>query len=354
MRRESRRAMAWAKVAICGVAWSAALALVTAGCQSQKRPAPEVIVYTALDREFSEPILDQFTRQTGIAVRPKYDIESTKTVGLVEEIIAERDRPRCDLFWNNEILNTLRLERLGLLRAYDSPAGRPYPARDKSPRGLWYGFAGRARVLVVNTNRMPPERRPESIRDLVDPQWYEQAGIAKPLFGTTATHAACLFAVWGDDEAKDFFLGVKRNCRIMSGNKQVAQAVGAGSLAFGLTDTDDALTEVEHGMPVEIVYPDQQEGGLGTLFIPNTLALVKGSPHPREAERLLDHLLTPEVERRLSGGPSAQIPLQPDVPASPRVKTPAQVHAMDVDFAAAAEKWEMAAGFLRSEFAAAD
>jgi iron(III) transport system substrate-binding protein len=341
---------AWASLTICSIALPAALVLITTGCRSK---SPEVIVYTALDQEFSEPILDQFTRETGIAVRAKYDTESTKTVGLTQAIIAERDRPRCDLFWNNEILNTLRLEQQGLLRPYVSPAAGAYPANVRSPQGLWYGFAGRARVLVVNTNQVPPERRPTSIRDLTDPQWHDRAGIAKPLFGTTATHAACLFAAWGDDDAKEFFLGVKRNCRIMSGNKQVALAVGAGSLAFGLTDTDDAIIELERGMPIEIIYPDQEEGGLGTLFIPNTLALIRGSQHPEAAEQLLDYLLTPDVERRLSDGPSAQIPLRPGVPASPRVKTPREVRAMDVDFAAAAEKWETAAGFLREEFAAA-
>ena len=130
----------------------------------------------------------------------------------------------------------------------------------------------------------PEERRPKSIRDLTDPQWYEQCGIAKPLFGTTATHAACLFAAWGDEEAKEFLLSVKRNARIMSGNKQVAQAVASGSIAFGLTDTDDAIVEIERGMPVAIVYPDQGEGELGTLFIPNTLALIKGSPNPEAAK----------------------------------------------------------------------
>jgi iron(III) transport system substrate-binding protein len=341
----------WPRLAMCGIALWAIWILAAVGCQSD---TPEVVVYTALDQDFSEPILNQFTRETGITVLPKYDTESTKTVGLVQAIIEERDRPRCDLFWNNEILNTLRLQRQGLLRPYQSPAAGNYPAGVRSAEGLWYGFAGRARVLVVNTNQVPPERRPKSIRDLVDPQWYERAGIAKPLFGTTATHAACLFAAWGDDEAKEFFQGVRRNCRIMSGNKQVAQAVGAGSLAFGLTDTDDAIIELERGMPVEIIYPDQEEGGLGTLFIPNTLALIRGSQHPEEAERLLDYLLTTEVERLLSEGPSAQIPLQLGVSASPRVKTPQQVRAMDVDWAAAAEKWETAAEFLRSEFAAAE
>jgi iron(III) transport system substrate-binding protein len=316
------------------------------------RDAPEVVVYTALDEEFSKSILGDFTRETGIAVRPAFDTESTKTVGLTTRIVSEAQRPLCDLFWNNEILNTLRLERQGLLRPYKSAAAADYPPKMQSPHGTWYGFAARARVLIVNTNRLAEGRRPKSILALSDPQWYEQCAIAKPLFGTTATHAACLFAAWGEDEAKDYFLAVKRNARIMSGNKQVAQAVAAGTLAFGLTDTDDAIVEIERGMPVTIVYPDQGEGEAGTLFIPNTLSLIKGSPNPQAAEKLLDYLLASDVERRLADGPSAQIPLRKGVPASHRVKIPSEVRAMKVGWDAAAEKWDAAAAFLAAEFTA--
>lgn len=325
--------------------------IAVAGCRASKEmEQPEVIVYTALDREFSEPIFEEFTKKTGIPVRAKYDAESTKTVGLTEAILSERARPRCDLFWNNEVINTIRLERAGLLRPYKSPAAATYPASSHSPDGMWYGFAARARVLIVNKN----QRHPKSIRDLTDPQWHDLCGIAKPLFGTTATHAACLFAAWGDKEAKEFFQNVKRNVRIMSGNRQVAEAVAANQLAFGLTDTDDALGEIAKGMPVEIVYPDQRPDELGTLFIPNTLSLIKDSPHPKEAEKLLDFLLSADVERQLANGPSAQIPLQPGVEASPQVKTPSQVKAMEVDWSAAAAKWDTAAEFLKTEFATGD
>ncbi len=335
--------------------WSCLLivAVMFTGC-GKKEGAREVVVYTALDEEFAQTIFDEFTRQTGIVVRPKYDVESTKTVGLVQTIIEERERPRCDLFWNNEVVNTIRLEKLGLLRPYKSPAAAAYPADVKSPAGMWYGFAARARVLIVNTNQVSEERWPKSIRDLTDSQWYDRCALAKPLFGTTATHAACLFVAWGDDEAKAYFRAVKRNAQIKSGNKQVAQAVGSPAIAFGLTDTDDAVSEIEHGSPVTIVYPDQRDGEPGTLFIPNTLALIHGSPHQAAAEKLLDFLLSADVERRLAEGPSAQIPLRPGVAASDRVKTPSQVRAMQVDWLAVADKWDGAAEFLKTEFATAE
>ena len=63
-----------------------------AGCWS--RSSREVIVYTALDSEFSEPIFADFEASTGIKVLPKFDTESTKTVGLARALLAERDRWR--------------------------------------------------------------------------------------------------------------------------------------------------------------------------------------------------------------------------------------------------------------------
>jgi iron(III) transport system substrate-binding protein len=227
------------------------------------------------------------------------------------------------------------------------------PRESQSPKGLWHGFAARARVIVVNTNQVAKERWPKSIRDLTDPQWGDRCAIAKPLFGTTATHMTCLFAAWGDEEAKRFLSNVKRNAQIKAGNKQVAQAVADGALAFGLTDTDDAVIELEKGKPVAIIYPDQREGELGTLFIPNTIALIKGGPNQEHAKKLIDYVLSPAVEKRLADGPSAQIPLREGVPASNRVKTHRDVRAMNVDWAAAAEKWDAAAAFLQQEFASA-
>jgi iron(III) transport system substrate-binding protein len=333
--------------AICNLQF--AILLLLSGCWASS--SSEVVVYTSQDSEFSEPIFADFTKATGIAVRPKFDTESTKTVGLAEAIAAEKDRPRCDVFWNNEILHTLRLQKQGLLAAYHPPIAEKYPAAFRSPQSLWHGFAARARVLLVNTKLVAEDERPKSIFNLADAKWKGRFGLAKPLFGTTATHAACLFAVLGEEKAKDYYRKLKANdVQILSGNKQVAMGVAGGQLAFGLTDTDDAIVEMEKGMPVEIVYPDQREGGLGTLFIPNTLAIIRGCPNEKNAQRLVDYLLSPAVEKKLAEGPSAQVPLNPEVDAKVRIAAPRTIKAMPVDFEEAADQWDAAAKFLRDEF----
>ena len=87
-----------------------------------------VVVYSSLDREFSEPLLRDYARRTGVEVIPKFDVESTKTVGLTNLIIAESEQPRCDLFWNNEILNTLRLKEKGMLEPFHPEHADELPA----------------------------------------------------------------------------------------------------------------------------------------------------------------------------------------------------------------------------------
>jgi iron(III) transport system substrate-binding protein len=336
-----------------GVAVGCALSL--AGCKPSEPGAKEVgtvTVYSALDREFSEPILQAYEKRTGVRILSKFDVESTKTVGLTNLIMTEAARPRCDLFWNNEILNTLRLKEKGLLAPFHPGHAGELPETFKAGDGTWYGFAARARILIVNTRLVAEPDRPRGIGDLLDPKWKGKVGIAKPLFGTTATHAACLFAAWGEEKARRFFIDLKANgVQVLSGNKQVAQAVGSGQAAFGLTDTDDAMGEVDAGSPVVIVYPDRRDGELGTLFVPNTLAILRGAPHPKAAEALADYLLSPEVEAALAAGPGAQIPLLRDTKARTRVETPATVHAMEADFEAAARIWDRVAAFLADEFA---
>lgn len=316
------------------------------GCTSGEN---EVVVFSALDQEFAEPILNDFESKTGIKVLPLFDVESTKTVQLVARILNER-RPTCDVFWNNEILHTLRLQRRGRLDRLAVIVPKSFPAAYQDTDGHWIGLAARARVLIVNTDLVPRDRWPESIHDLTDESWRGQVGIAKPLFGTTATHAAVLFATWGEQQALQFFRDIKRNAVVLSGNKQVAVDVARGRLAFGITDTDDAIVEQDKGRPVEIIFPDQQPGAIGSLFIPNTVCVVKNGPNPVHAQRLAAYLLSPEVEAILATGRSAQFPVNPDVTASSRAIGEEPIKWMEVNFSAAADQWETVIRLLRAEF----
>ena len=329
-----------------------------AGCGGCTKSESRVVVYSAQDEEFAARVFGDFATDSALTVAPKYDTEANKSVSLAEELKREAERPRCDVHWNNEPLGTIRLARAGVYEPYESPSAAGWPAWSKAKDKTWQAFAERARVLIVNTNLVPEVERPKSILELTDPKWKGKVAIAKPQFGTTATHAACLFEVLGPDAAKAYFRGLNANAiHVVPGNKQAATGVSAGTYAVGFTDTDDALIEVLAGKPVAIIFPDAAghpaHPRLGTLYLPNTLAIIKGSPNPAGARKLVDYLLKPETERTLATGGGFQFPVNPQVidPPHPALKTRQQVKRMDADFEKAADLWDESQAFLREEFA---
>jgi iron(III) transport system substrate-binding protein len=315
----------------------------------------DVVLYCALDRNFSEPLIRDFEARTGLKVKAQYDIETTKTVGLVRAIKEQMEvgKIRCDVFWNNEIANTIKLKNLGALQPYKSPSAGDIPEQFKDPEGYWAGLAARARVFIVNTDLLPDKDKwPDSYQDLIAPEWKGKGGIAKPLTGTTATHGAVLFEKLGEEGAKEFFKQIcDTDVNLTSGNAHLMRQVRSGAFAFGFTDTDDFNVARVDGHPVAVVYPDGGEGQMGTLVIPNTVAMIKGCPHPDAAKKLIDFILSPEVEERLAHSNSAQIPLHPGVKRPDHVKIPGRdFKAMEVDFEMAAKDFDTCQKYFRELF----
>ena len=272
-------------------------ALLAAACSGDGTDA--VVVYTSVDQPFSEAVLEEFEAETGIEVRAVYDTEATKTTGLVSRLVAEKDRPQADVFWSSEIAQTLWLTDQGIFTGYASPAAADIPREFKDAESRWTGFGYRARILLVNTDLVDPADSPSSIFDLVSGVTPgTNMAVANPLFGTTATHLAALYASLGETEARAFVQALAdQEVRVVDGNSVVRDMVAAGEVRFGMTDTDDALIAVEAGEPVEIIFPDQD--GLGSLLIPNTAGLVAGGPNPEAGRALIDFLVSRALEDSL-------------------------------------------------------
>jgi iron(III) transport system substrate-binding protein len=308
---------------------SIALALLAAACA----PEPDVRIYCALDQSDSEPILREFERRTGLVVQAEFDVEAHKTVGLVRRIREEQQRPRCDVFWNNEIAHTVSLARDGFLAPYDSPSAADIPEGFRDPERRWTGFAARARVFIVNTDLAQPADL-TGMWDLVDEKWRGQSGMARPLTGTTLTHMTALFVKLGEERALEYLAAIKeRGVNLTSGNATLMRKVSAGEFAWGWTDTDDYNRAKQKGYPIAVVFPDAGEDGLGTLVIPNTVAVLKDAPHPDAARRLVDYILSVEVERRLASADGAQIPLHDSLKGEPHPLPLERLKPMEIDYA---------------------
>ncbi len=307
---------------------------------------PTVVVYVSEDQVFSEPILQDFERETGIRVQAVYDTEETKSTGAMNRLIAEKDNPQADVYWANEPIRAEVLKQRGIAAPYVSPNARTIPPMFRDPQGYWSGFSARARVFIVHEAVKDP---PHGVRDYTDPRWNGRAVIANPLFGTTTAEIAALFTIWGDAQGRAFLEGLKRNqIAISSSNGESADFVSAGRYAFALVDSDDAVNRMRHGKPVFLVYPDQEPGGLGAFIVPNAAVLIRGAPHPEAARRLIDYLLSPQTERKLALADCAQIPLHPGVQGPPELKPLDHIRVMPVHYADVARKLTEIQPLLRS------
>lgn len=303
--------------------------LILAGCNH--RPGPNVLtVYCAVDEPYASKIFEDFEKQTGIQIAPLYDIESSKSIGLGGKLEAEQDHPRADVWWGSEAFLTTRLADEGIFEKYQSPAAADIDPKFKDPEGLWAGVGLRARVLAVG--QPGPGFPIKGLADLLDPRLKGKIAMSRPNAGVTGAHLAAMYAVWGPERAREFLRKLHANgVALLGGNAEVADQVGAGSYLLGLTDNDDVANAQANGGKLTSVVPDQDAEG--TLAMPTTVALVKGSSHPELAKKLIDFLLSKQCEQKLMSLGLAQW----SVRAGPN-----GIKAIDLDYRKAAQVFPQA------------
>ena len=270
-----------------------------AGCTKSQRT---VVVYTSQDQIYAEPLLADFTRLTGIKVLPVFDSESVKTAGLAQRLIAEKDNPRADVFWSNEEMISHRLGELGAL---DTNA--------------WVTAGYRTRRLVINTNFVSPQDAPKSLTELTNAKWAGKVAIAYPIYGTTAAHFVGLRQAWGDDRFRAWCKALAANKPfVVDGNSVVVRMVGAGEAWIGLSDSDDFAAGVRNGWPIA-----SMPVGCDLLTIPSSVGIVRGAPHPAEAEAFFKFAQSEDAVKRLVANNALEGVAAPD--KAMKLKQPAPV-----------------------------
>ncbi len=245
----------------------------------QRQTRPKVVAYCAQDQVYAEPIFRDFEQQTGIKVRAVYDSEAVKTVGLANRLVAERTHPQCDVFWGNEEMRTRQLAEQKVFRETND----------------WAAFGYRSRRMVVNTNQVSLASAPRSLRELTNQTWRGKLALAYPQFGTTATYFHALRQHWGQPQWEAWCRALAANRPLLvDGNSMVVRVVGSGQASVGLTDSDDVAAGIREGLPLGPLPMTE-----ATLLIPNTVAVVRGAPHPEAGQRLFEYLQRREVVDQL-------------------------------------------------------
>lgn len=302
------------------------LLLLIAGCSKHKQA---IVLYTSVDEPYVRPIIDAFTNKTGIAVTVVYDTEATKSVGLAERLRAEKGNARCDVFWGNEIFNTVLLADEGVFAPYDSPSAKDIRPLYRDAQNRWTAVGIRARVMATPARREAASILPHGLDDLLRPELKNKIALARPTAGTTGGQVAALYSIWGQAKADQFFHDLHANAAVLlGGNSDVANEVAAGNIYLGLTDNDDAANTIVNGNGVVATLPNQSKDDIGTLAVPTTVSLVARNNLKPQSNQLIDYLLSADTEQALIAAKFAGWSVRsPDT----------TFHAMAIDYAAVAK-----------------
>ena len=189
--------------------------------------ADSITIYSGRSESLITDLLDTFSQETGIEVKVRYG----DSAELAAQILEEGSNVQADVFFSQDAGALGALAKEGLTKSLPTDITSLVDASYKSKDSQWVGVSGRARVLVVNPEKVT--ELPTSYRDLMKPSWKGRIAIAP----TNASFQAFITAIRvteGDQAAEEFLVAMKENAVLFEKNGLILQAVEDGIVDAGL------------------------------------------------------------------------------------------------------------------------
>ena len=285
-------------------------ALTTAPAPTVVAMEKELVIYSARREALMMPTVEAFQKKTGV----KVSVKSGGSAELRELVAQEGTATKADIYFTTDWVDAELLRRKNLLAPHVSPLTEGVPAEFRAADGAWTGVIARSRNIMVNTTLVKREEYPTSVFDLTDPKWKGRVAVSSLRDGVPIWLAS-LILLKGEAETVTYIeTMIKKNqMKVLSGGSDVANAVSQGEFAVGLVNHYYYVPKRRDGAPVDLIYPDQGAGQIGTLVIPLAVAATKHAPRPNVAKAFIDFVLTPEGAAPMMTM-EGEMPLRPDVP----------------------------------------
>ncbi|OGA38467.1 MAG: Fe(3+) ABC transporter substrate-binding protein [Betaproteobacteria bacterium RIFCSPLOWO2_12_FULL_65_110] len=276
-------------------------------------------LYTARHYQTDEALYANFTRQTGIRVNR---IEGGEDA-LFERIKNEGANSPADVFITVDVGRLWRAEQAGVFARVNSPAleSRVPPAY-RDPRGQWFGFSARARVIAYNKSAV----KPGEIRDyeeLAEPKWKGRICIRSSSHPYNLSLVGAMIAHLGEQKAEEWLRGLKNNLARdpKGGDTDQLAAAAAGECDLAIANTyymvrlmrsaraeDRAMVQ-----KLGVVWPNQ--GNRGVHMNISGGGVLKNAPHRDAAVRFLEYLASDQAQAYFANG-NNEWPVVPGVAIS--------------------------------------
>jgi iron(III) transport system substrate-binding protein len=284
----------------------------------------EVNLYTARHYDSDLPLYEQFEKETGIRIN--------RIEGNADQLIArmqsEGANSPADLFITADAGALWRAQQRGLFQPIQSGVlAERVPENLREPRGNWYGFSRRARIVAYDPQKVRPGEV-DSYDKLASPRFKGKLCVRSADSVYNLSLVGALIEAWGPEKTNQWVRGVVANMARPpeGGDRDQIRAVGAGVCEVALTNSyyfirmanGEEARDRDIAGRLRLAFPNL--GGKGAHVNISGGGLAANAPNRENAVRLLEFFASPEVQQHIARNNN-------EFPASPGVEAPAPVNA---------------------------
>ncbi|KKC99891.1 Fe(3+) ABC transporter substrate-binding protein [Photobacterium halotolerans] len=260
--------------------------------------AEEVNVYSLRQPFLIEPMLKEFTDETGIQVNVKFAKD-----GIAEKLAQEGEYSPADVILTVDISRLAELSDKGLVQAVDSDViDKNVPAQYRDSDDEWFALTLRTRSVYSSRERVG--RLPASFDylDLAKPEWKGKICTRSGKHPYNISLVSSMIAHYGEAETKTWLEGVKANlARKPQGNDRgQVKAVKEGLCDLAIGNSyylGNMLSDENQKSWAEAVYinfPGQQANGTHVNI--SGMAMAKYAPNKANAQKLMEFLTSDKAQ----------------------------------------------------------
>ncbi|HEX2840840.1 MAG TPA: Fe(3+) ABC transporter substrate-binding protein [Hyphomicrobium sp.] len=267
-----------------------------AGLGAQAQAEETINVYSYREPGLIDPILKQFTAETGIKVNVVYSKD-----GLIERMVAEGRNSPADLLITPESGLLIQAEAAGVTQALKSKVLEDaIDAKLRDPEGHWFALTRRARVVYASKDRVKQDAI--TYEELADPKWKGKICIRSGQHTYNIALIASMIAHDGEEKAEKWLIGLRDNLarKPAGGDREGVRDVQAGlcDLAIGNTYYMAAMLKNPEQKPwadaVKMLFPNANERGTHVNI--SGAALAANAPHRDNAVKMLEFMVSSEAQ----------------------------------------------------------
>ncbi len=253
----------------------------------------EVNVYSYRQPELIQPLVDAFTKETGITANVLF-----LDKGLVERIAAEGANSPADVILTVDIGRLVEAKDGGITQPLENEViNKDIPAQYRDPAGEWFGLTTRGRVVYASKERVPETAI--TYEELAEPKWKGRICIRDGQHSYNIGLFASMVAHHGAEYTEKWLTGLKNNlARKPDGNdRSQAKAIMAGECDISLGNTyyvglmmtnEKDPEEKEWAAATKILFPNAADRGTHVNI--SGMALAKHAPNKDNAVKFMEFL----------------------------------------------------------------